>query len=126
MYKAFIEPDLKAAQLRIHNPFNPFSGFMSPTYILKSARPVSREHICEVLEVSSWVGGVRWGASAVGWVGACDILPPLHPAATPPLCTGATYKCWPPPGHAVHAKSEPHGIYLLLPDPPPPRFPLLP
>lgn len=26
MYKAFIEPDLKAAQLKIHNSFNPFTG----------------------------------------------------------------------------------------------------
>lgn len=49
MYKAFIEPDLKAAHLRIHNPFNPFSGFMSPTYILKSARPVTIDAIQSVL-----------------------------------------------------------------------------
>ena len=49
MYKAFIEPDLKAAHFRIHNPFNPFSGFMSPTYILKSARPVAPAAIEAVL-----------------------------------------------------------------------------
>ncbi len=49
MYKAFIEPDLKAAHLRIHNPFNPFSGFMSPTYILKSATPVAVSAIEKVL-----------------------------------------------------------------------------
>jgi uridine kinase len=49
MYKAFIEPDLKAAHLRIYNPFNPFSGFMSPTYILKSAQPVEREAVARVL-----------------------------------------------------------------------------
>jgi hypothetical protein len=49
MYKAFIEPDLKAAHLRIYNPFNPFSGFMSPTYILKSAKPVSVSAIESVL-----------------------------------------------------------------------------
>ncbi len=49
MYKAFIEPDLKAAHLRIYNPFNPFSGFMSPTYILKSATPVSPSAIESVL-----------------------------------------------------------------------------
>lgn len=35
MYKAFIEPDLKEAHLRIYNNFNPFSGFMEPTFILK-------------------------------------------------------------------------------------------
>ena len=49
MYKAFIEPDLKAAHLRIYNPFNPFSGFMSPTYIHKSAQPVSPAAIEAVL-----------------------------------------------------------------------------
>lgn len=38
MYKAFIEPDLNAAQLKIHNSFNPFTGFMNATYILKAAR----------------------------------------------------------------------------------------
>jgi uridine kinase len=26
MYKAFIEPDLRMAQLRIYNSFNPFAG----------------------------------------------------------------------------------------------------
>jgi hypothetical protein len=35
MYKAFIEPDLKTAHIKITNKFNPFSGFQSPTYILK-------------------------------------------------------------------------------------------
>jgi hypothetical protein len=35
MYKAFIEPDLKTAQIKILNKFNPFSGFQNPTYILK-------------------------------------------------------------------------------------------
>lgn len=39
MYKAFIEPDLRGAQLRIHNSFNPFTGFMNATYILKAPRP---------------------------------------------------------------------------------------
>eukprot|EP00884_Botryococcus_braunii_P008179 jgi/Botrbrau1/17362/Bobra.0015s0103.1 len=50
MYKAYIEPDLKEAQLRIYNTFNPFSGFMNATYILKSAKPVSDEQIKAVLE----------------------------------------------------------------------------
>lgn len=35
MYKAFIEPDLQTAQIKISNKFNPFTGFQSPTYILK-------------------------------------------------------------------------------------------
>lgn len=35
MYKAFIEPDLQTAHSKIINKFNPFTGFQSPTYILK-------------------------------------------------------------------------------------------
>lgn len=35
MYKAFIEPDLQTAHIRIVNKFNPFSGFQTATYILK-------------------------------------------------------------------------------------------
>lgn len=49
MYKAFIEPDLKKAQLRIYNTFNPFSGFMNATYILKSAQRVTFDSIRDVL-----------------------------------------------------------------------------
>ncbi|GFQ01390.1 uridine-cytidine kinase c [Phtheirospermum japonicum] len=43
MYKAFIEPDLRTAQIKIINKFNPFTGFQSPTYILKSLRNVDVE-----------------------------------------------------------------------------------
>jgi len=35
MYKAYIEPDLQTAHIKIINKFNPFSGFQNPTYILK-------------------------------------------------------------------------------------------
>lgn len=49
MYKAFIEPDLKTAHIRIINKFNPFTGFQNPTYILKSTRTVTDEHIKAVL-----------------------------------------------------------------------------
>ncbi|KAI9089320.1 hypothetical protein K1719_029599 [Acacia pycnantha] len=35
MYKAFIEPDLQTAHIKIVDKFNPFTGFQSPTYILK-------------------------------------------------------------------------------------------
>ncbi|WCJ22049.1 Phosphoribulokinase / Uridine kinase family [Euphorbia peplus] len=45
MYKAFIEPDLQTAHIKIINKFNPFTGFQSPTYILKSTRTVSVEQI---------------------------------------------------------------------------------
>ena len=51
MYKAYIEPDLKTAHLRIYNTFNPFSGFMAPTYILKSAKQVALEDIPALLKV---------------------------------------------------------------------------
>lgn len=51
MYKAYIEPDLKTAHLKIYNTFNPFSGFMDPTYILKSAKRVSKEVISSLLKV---------------------------------------------------------------------------
>ncbi|XP_073315641.1 inorganic pyrophosphatase TTM2-like isoform X2 [Primulina huaijiensis] len=45
MYKAFIEPDLRTAHIKITNKFNPFTGFQSPTYILKSQKNVSPEQI---------------------------------------------------------------------------------
>ena len=51
MYKAYIEPDLKTAHLRIYNTFNPFNGFMNATYILKSDKPVTPEAIKAVLKV---------------------------------------------------------------------------
>ncbi|KAA0034500.1 hypothetical protein IC582_022968 [Cucumis melo] len=49
MYKAFIEPDLETAHIKIINKFNPFTGFQSPTYILKSARKISVDQIKAVL-----------------------------------------------------------------------------
>ncbi|KAJ7953996.1 uridine-cytidine kinase C-like [Quillaja saponaria] len=45
MYKAFIEPDLHTAHIKIINKFNPFTGFQSPTYILKSAKSVMVDQI---------------------------------------------------------------------------------
>ncbi|KAL8474812.1 hypothetical protein ACS0TY_031299 [Phlomoides rotata] len=49
MYKAFIEPDLQTAHIKIVNKFNPFSGFQNPTYILKSTKPVTADQIKAVL-----------------------------------------------------------------------------
>ncbi|KAF8088752.1 hypothetical protein N665_0530s0008 [Sinapis alba] len=49
MYKAFIEPDLQTAQIKIINKFNPFTGFQSPTFILKSRKDVSVDQIKTVL-----------------------------------------------------------------------------
>ncbi|XP_062163350.1 inorganic pyrophosphatase TTM2 [Alnus glutinosa] len=45
MYKAFIEPDLQTAHIKITNKFNPFTGFQTPTYILKSARKVTVDQV---------------------------------------------------------------------------------
>ncbi|KAF5185174.1 Inorganic pyrophosphatase ttm2 [Thalictrum thalictroides] len=45
MYKAFIEPDLQTAHIKIRNKFNPFAGFQNPTYILKSTRTVTVDQI---------------------------------------------------------------------------------
>lgn len=45
MYKAFIEPDLQTAHIKIINKFNPFTGFQSPTYILKSSKLVTEDQI---------------------------------------------------------------------------------
>ncbi|KAK4567871.1 hypothetical protein RGQ29_003584 [Quercus rubra] len=49
MYKAFIEPDLQTAHIRIINKFNPFTGFQNPTYILKSTRDVTVDQIKAVI-----------------------------------------------------------------------------
>ncbi|KAG6531587.1 hypothetical protein ZIOFF_005402 [Zingiber officinale] len=49
MYKAFIEPDLQTAHIKIKNKFNPFTGFQNPTYTLKSTKTVSVDQIKSVL-----------------------------------------------------------------------------
>ncbi|CAM8938946.1 unnamed protein product [Rhodiola kirilowii] len=49
MYKAFIEPDLQTAHIKIINKFNPFTGFQSPTYILKSTKNVTEDQIKSVM-----------------------------------------------------------------------------
>lgn len=49
MYKAFIEPDLQTAHIKIINKFNPFAGFQNPTYILKSTRAVTVDQIKAVI-----------------------------------------------------------------------------
>ena len=53
MYKAYIEPDLRTAHLRIVNSFNPFAGFQDPTYILKSDKIPTDEEIESVLDHSN-------------------------------------------------------------------------
>lgn len=77
MYKAFIEPDLKAAQLKIHNSFNPFTGFMNATYILKAPRDESltQQRVVEVLGVrdgpaSQTARQIDSGVLRLPWVSA--------------------------------------------------------
>jgi len=47
--QAFIEPDLRLAQIRIVNKFNPFSALLRPTYILKSNNKVDEKVIIDSL-----------------------------------------------------------------------------
>ncbi|KAL5723417.1 uridine/cytidine kinase [Ranunculus cassubicifolius] len=49
MYKAFIEPDLRTAHIKIINKFNPFTGFQNPTYILKSPKTLTVDQIRAVV-----------------------------------------------------------------------------
>lgn len=49
MYKAFIEPDLETAHIKIENKFNPFTGFENATFILKSLKSISEDLIKTVL-----------------------------------------------------------------------------
>ncbi|KAK9091024.1 hypothetical protein Sjap_024201 [Stephania japonica] len=49
MYKAFIEPNLQTAHIKIVNKFNPFTGFQNPTYILKSTKTPLVEEIKAVI-----------------------------------------------------------------------------
>ncbi|KAK9114596.1 hypothetical protein Syun_021393 [Stephania yunnanensis] len=49
MYKAFIEPNLQTAHIKIVNKFNPFTGFQNPTYILKSTKTPLVEEIKAVV-----------------------------------------------------------------------------
>lgn len=53
MYKAFIEPDLQTAHIKITNKFNPFTGFQNPTYILKVT-------ICYILLYSNFFIGFKY------------------------------------------------------------------
>ena len=121
MYKAFIEPDLKAAHLRIYNTFNPFSGFMRPTYILKSSRKITKEDVVAVLQVLWALVGAgrgcvgqkyygRIGMGLGGNVGGAEIGasypdPPVRTAPVPLQ-----------PDYTVKAReSETYDIYLVPP-----------
>lgn len=59
MYKAFIEPDLQTAHIRIINKFNPFTGFQCPTYILKVSFHFFFLFLCVLVGVSLQVRTVN-------------------------------------------------------------------
>lgn len=57
MYKAFIEPDLNRAQIRIVNKFNPFSGLLNPYYILKALKKdVTEQEVLKILTPGKIIG----------------------------------------------------------------------
>jgi hypothetical protein len=123
MYKAFIEPDLKAAHLRVYNTFNPFSGFMSPTYILKSARRVAKEDVCRVLQVRRRAeAGLRGAAECAAHPHL--VLPCSSTAARPAPLPGSRGNPAPPRPSCLHPQpdytvkpreSETYDIYLVPP-----------
>ena len=47
--KAFIEPDLRRAHIRIVNKFNPFSALLRPSYLLKSRKQVDEAKVLELM-----------------------------------------------------------------------------
>eukprot|EP00892_Ulva_mutabilis_P001750 jgi/Ulvmu1/11576/UM079_0019.1 len=49
MYKAFIEPDLNTAEIKVTNNFNPFAGFKEPIQILKTDDSCSVDMAYDVL-----------------------------------------------------------------------------
>lgn len=42
MFKAFIEPDLRSADIRVRNAFNPMASLVTPLYTLKSEGPLPK------------------------------------------------------------------------------------
>ena len=78
MYKAFIEPDLQTAHIRIVNAYNPFAGFASPTYVLKA-------HVHEGLTEAAAAAALGPGASVASESGTVDIYL-LPPHASPSSC----------------------------------------
>lgn len=50
MYKAFIEPDLNTAEIKVTNNFNPFAGFKEPIQILKTDDSCSVDMAYDVLK----------------------------------------------------------------------------
>ena len=91
MYKAYIEPDLQTAQLRIRNEWNPFTGLVQqPTYTMKQALPLS-----------SWATGDAAAAVSGGDVNAdvARIAGTLGCAVPPPSAWSTTVDTYLLPPH---------------------------
>ena len=141
MYKAYIEPDLKSAHLRIYNTFNPFTGFMDATYILKSDVAVTDEQVLAVLgpqghhSHSAWGGagmGCESGAATPTTGGAAAAA--AHAAASSPISTPAAAfstpqsalgaaAAAPAPAAAAAAPASSASVSSCSPPRPPPPLP---
>lgn len=111
MYKAFIEPDLACAHLRIYNTFNPFTGFMDATYILKSDKPVDPD-ACRALLAASAANSL---ASALPTpTPSCSGTPAGASGASTPASSVAAPT--PPAPTVTSDSSETYDIYLLPPN----------
>ena len=122
MYKAYIEPDLRSAHLRIYNTFNPFTGFMDATYILKSEQPVGDEAVRAVLAgvaASAAGGGSSAGpspsAAASPTAAAGAVGTPPSALSTPGVAGAPHPGPAPTPAVASTPESETYDIYLLPP-----------
>jgi uridine kinase len=100
--QTYIEPDLKTAHLQIHNHFNPFSGLMNPIYILKSAKPVTKQEIKAVLKVCTLTSSCR--------AECCEQHSWTRPGHTDASCPPAAQS-----DHTQKTETETHDIYLVPP-----------
>ena len=77
MYKAFIEPSIRAAHIRVTNSFNPFAGFKEPVQILKTEEAVTvdmaRACLRELFpgQPVTQVRRRRGAAAPVSWTSYC-------------------------------------------------------
>lgn len=82
MFKAFVEPDLARAAIRIRNAFNPFSGFLhAATYTLKSAAPERVDVEAAKAVVARYALATSGGGGAVAGASDAATPPQLSPAA---------------------------------------------
>jgi len=92
MFKAYIEPDLQTAQLRIRNEWNPFTGLVQqPTYTMKAPLPLAAPAAAatgddghDVARIAAALGLPSGVPSKEAWTTTVDtyLLPPHEEAAT--------------------------------------------